>query len=128
LRAGASWLALVELESELADLHHKEVRHNDLTHLESLLRAAGDRPKFIVFESIYSMDADLAPIGAICEATNFKWAFSRSRLGSARASWLLSIRFVTKLSRAVGAGRAEISMLALCFGKNSFIELPCRRP
>ena len=40
----------------------------------------------------------------------------------------LSIRFVTKLSRAVGAGGAEISMLALCFGKNSFIELPCRRP
>src|SRR6516162_1384407 len=42
-------------------------RHNDLTHLESLLRDAGDRPKFIVFESIYSMDADIAPIGAICD-------------------------------------------------------------
>ncbi|MGA8750992.1 MAG: 5-aminolevulinate synthase, partial [Pseudolabrys sp.] len=109
---------LVELESELADLHHKEAalvftsgyvsnetgistiarlipdclilsdafnhnsmiegirqagcekqifRHNDLAHLESLLRSAGDRPKFIVFESIYSMDADIAPIGAICD-------------------------------------------------------------
>ena len=108
---------LVELESELADLHHKEAalvftsgyvsnetgistiarlipdclilsdafnhnsmiegvrqascqkmifRHNDLAHLESLLRDAGERPKFIVFESIYSMDADIAPIGAIC--------------------------------------------------------------
>ena len=42
-------------------------RHNDLAHLESLLKAAGDRPKFIVFESIYSMDADIAPIGAICD-------------------------------------------------------------
>jgi 5-aminolevulinate synthase len=109
---------LVELESELADLHHKEAalvftsgyvsnetgistvarllpnclilsdafnhnsmiegirqagcekrifRHNDLAHLESLLREAGDRPKLVVFESIYSMDADIAPIGAICD-------------------------------------------------------------
>ena len=41
-------------------------RHNDLAHLESLLKDAGERPKFIVFESIYSMDADIAPIGAIC--------------------------------------------------------------
>ncbi|SCW59690.1 5-aminolevulinate synthase [Ancylobacter rudongensis] len=42
-------------------------RHNDLAHLEELLRAAGDRPKLIVFESIYSMDGDVAPIGAICD-------------------------------------------------------------
>src|SRR5262249_44674263 len=42
-------------------------RHNDLAHLELLLREAGDRPKFIVFESIYSMDGDIAPIGAICD-------------------------------------------------------------
>ena len=42
-------------------------RHNDLSHLEELLKQAGDRPKFIVFESIYSMDADIAPISAICD-------------------------------------------------------------
>ncbi|TCK30579.1 5-aminolevulinate synthase [Ancylobacter aquaticus] len=42
-------------------------RHNDLAHLEELLRAAGERPKLIVFESIYSMDGDVAPIGAICD-------------------------------------------------------------
>jgi len=111
-------LPLVELERELADLHHKEAalvftsgyvsnetgistiaqlmpdclilsdafnhnsmiegvrqagckkmifRHNDLAHLESLLKDAGEQPKFIVFESIYSMDADIAPIGAICD-------------------------------------------------------------
>ena len=42
-------------------------RHNDLAHLESLLKAAGNRPKFIVFESIYSMDADIAPIEGICD-------------------------------------------------------------
>lgn len=43
-------------------------RHNDLTHLEALLRAApADAPKLIAFESVYSMDADIAPIGAICD-------------------------------------------------------------
>lgn len=42
-------------------------RHNDLAHLESLLKDAGERPKFIVFESIYSMDADIAPIEAVCD-------------------------------------------------------------
>ncbi len=42
-------------------------RHNDLEHLEELLRAAGDRPKFIVFESVYSMDGDVSPIHAICD-------------------------------------------------------------
>jgi 5-aminolevulinate synthase len=41
-------------------------RHNDLAHLEELLIAAGDRPKLVAFESIYSMDGDIAPIGAIC--------------------------------------------------------------
>lgn len=42
--------------------------HNDMTHLESLLRAAPvGAPKLIAFESVYSMDADIAPIGAICD-------------------------------------------------------------
>jgi 5-aminolevulinate synthase len=42
-------------------------RHNDLVHLEELLQAAGDRPKLIVFESVYSMDGDISPIHAICD-------------------------------------------------------------
>jgi 5-aminolevulinate synthase len=42
-------------------------RHNDLAHLEELLKAAGARPKLIAFESIYSMDGDIAPINAICD-------------------------------------------------------------
>jgi 5-aminolevulinate synthase len=111
--------ALVELETELADLHEKEAalvftsgyvsnhtgistiakllpdclilsdalnhnsmiegvraagcarqiwRHNDVEHLQELLsRAAPARPKLIVFESIYSMDGDVAPVEAICD-------------------------------------------------------------
>ncbi len=43
-------------------------RHNDLAHLESLLTDADpERPKLIVFESVYSMDGDVAPIEQICE-------------------------------------------------------------
>jgi 5-aminolevulinate synthase len=45
----------------------KIFRHNDLGHLETLLREAGGRPKLIAFESLYSMDADIAPINAICD-------------------------------------------------------------
>ena len=111
--------AVVELESELSDLHGKEAalvftsgyvsnqtgiatiakllpdclilsdalnhnsmiegvraagcekqiwQHNDLAQLEQLLsRAAPARPKLVVFESIYSMDGDVAPVGAICD-------------------------------------------------------------
>ena len=41
-------------------------RHNDTGHLEELLEHAGsDRPKLIVFESLYSMDGDVAPIRQI---------------------------------------------------------------
>lgn len=43
-------------------------RHNDVQHLEELLKAAGkDRAKLIVFESVYSMDGDVAPLKAIVE-------------------------------------------------------------
>ena len=51
-------------------------RHNDLAHLEELLIKAGDRPKFIVFESIYSMDADIAPIHGICDLAEKYNAFT----------------------------------------------------
>jgi 5-aminolevulinate synthase len=43
-------------------------RHNDFDHLEALLQEAGQsRPKVIAFESLYSMDGDIAPIGRICD-------------------------------------------------------------
>ncbi len=43
-------------------------KHNDLADLEAKLKAApADRPKLIAFESVYSMDADIAPIKEICD-------------------------------------------------------------
>ncbi|UXM94786.1 5-aminolevulinate synthase [Bartonella sp. HY329] len=46
----------------------KIFRHNDIEHLESLLKAAGnERAKLIAFESVYSMDGDIAPIEAIAD-------------------------------------------------------------
>ena len=43
-------------------------RHNDLAHLEELLAAEeASAPKLIAFESVYSMEGDVAPIAGICD-------------------------------------------------------------
>jgi 5-aminolevulinate synthase len=77
--------AVVGLERELADLHRKEAAlaftsgyvsneaalgtiGHDVAHLEALLQETEpSRPKVIAFESLYSMDGDIAPIGRICD-------------------------------------------------------------
>jgi 5-aminolevulinate synthase len=49
-------------------MEKKIFRHNDTAHLRELLVAAGrGRPKLICFESVYSMDGDVAPIKEICD-------------------------------------------------------------
>jgi 5-aminolevulinate synthase len=46
-------------------------RHNDVDHLTELLATLpADVPKLVCFESVYSMDGDIAPIGAICDVAD----------------------------------------------------------
>lgn len=46
-------------------------KHNDLEDLEAKLKAADpNAPKLIAFESVYSMDGDIAPIKEICDLAN----------------------------------------------------------
>jgi 5-aminolevulinate synthase len=43
-------------------------RHNDPADLDRLLAQSDPaRPKLVCFESVYSMDGDIAPIGALCD-------------------------------------------------------------
>ncbi len=45
-------------------------RHNDVEHLDELLRDCElERPKIVAFESVYSMDGDIAPLGEIVDVT-----------------------------------------------------------
>ena len=50
----------------------KEIwRHNDVQHLDELLSKYGpETPKIVAFESIYSMDGDIAPIADICDVAD----------------------------------------------------------
>ena len=46
----------------------KIFKHNDLADLEAKLKEIpAEQPKLIAFESVYSMDADIAPIKEICD-------------------------------------------------------------
>ncbi|HUX78185.1 MAG TPA: 5-aminolevulinate synthase [Alphaproteobacteria bacterium] len=43
-------------------------RHNDVSHLKELLaRYPKERAKLVIFESVYSMDGDIAPIESFCD-------------------------------------------------------------
>ncbi len=59
--------------SMIAGIRHSRAekhifRHNDPDDLARLLdRIDPDRPKLVCFESVYSMDGDIAPIGALCD-------------------------------------------------------------
>jgi 5-aminolevulinate synthase len=43
-------------------------RHNDVAHLDELMSSvAPEQAKIVAFESVYSMDGDIAPIAEICD-------------------------------------------------------------
>ncbi|MBI1365598.1 MAG: 5-aminolevulinate synthase [Alphaproteobacteria bacterium] len=67
--------------SMIAGIRHSRAekkiwRHNDLDHLEDLLKQAGGRRKIIAFESVYSMDGSIAPVEAICDLADRYGAFT----------------------------------------------------
>ena len=51
-------------------------KHNDWRDLDRKLHAVGDRPKIVAFESVYSMDGDVAPIREIVEVCEAHSALS----------------------------------------------------
>jgi 5-aminolevulinate synthase len=56
---------------------YKIWRHNDVAHLDEMLSQYGpDVPKLVAFESVYSMDGDIAPIAAILDVCEKHGAMS----------------------------------------------------
>ena len=53
----------------LAGARQHRFQHNDLDHLERLLKKHADRdaPRFVIVESLYSMDGDRAPLAELYE-------------------------------------------------------------
>jgi 5-aminolevulinate synthase len=51
-------------------------KHNDWRDLDRKLNAVGNRPKIVAFESVYSMDGDIAPIREIVEVCEAHGALS----------------------------------------------------
>ncbi len=60
-----------------AGVEKRIFRHNDLAHLEELLKSTDiARPKLIAFESVYSMEGDIAPVAEICDLAEKYNAFT----------------------------------------------------
>ncbi|NTV96624.1 MAG: 8-amino-7-oxononanoate synthase [Thiobacillus sp.] len=53
--------------AQLSRAEHKRYRHNDLAHLEQLLRESTAKDKLIATDAVFSMDGDLAPVPELLE-------------------------------------------------------------
>ena len=64
----ASMISGIQRAQKIGNCEKRIFKHNDLADLERQLKTvAPDVPKLIAFESVYSMDADIAPIEEICD-------------------------------------------------------------
>jgi 5-aminolevulinate synthase len=92
-------------------------RHNDVTHLEELLAGADpSTPKIVAFESVYSMDGDVSPIGEICDVAHRYGALSY--LDEVHAVGMYGARGAGVAERDGALGRVDIvqGTLAKAFG------------
>lgn len=64
----ASMISGIQRAQKAGVCEKRIFKHNDLADLEAKLKSVpSDLPKLIAFESVYSMDADIAPIEKICD-------------------------------------------------------------
>ncbi|HTB36849.1 MAG TPA: 5-aminolevulinate synthase [Reyranella sp.] len=92
-------------------------RHNDVAHLEELLAGADpSTPKIVAFESVYSMDGDVSPIGEICDVAHRHGALTY--LDEVHAVGMYGARGAGVAERDGALGRVDIvqGTLAKAFG------------
>jgi 5-aminolevulinate synthase len=92
-------------------------RHNDVAHLEELLAGADpSTPKIVAFESVYSMDGDVSPIGEICDVAHRYGALTY--LDEVHAVGMYGARGAGVAERDGALGRVDIvqGTLAKAFG------------
>jgi len=92
--------ACLQAGSQLSGARTLPFRHNDMEHLEQMLSQADvERPKMIIFESVYSMDGDFGPLQAVVELALIDT--------SARRPYLRALSIRLEIARCNEIGRAD---------------------
>ena len=92
-------------------------RHNDVAHLEELLKKADPKtPKIVAFESVYSMDGDISPIAEFCDVAHRYGAYTY--LDEVHAVGMYGLRGAGVAERDGALDRVDIvqGTLAKAFG------------